>query len=79
MALVKTVANSAPTVPTANATRAIATGPLSPGAAHQSAAEPATSMTEKPAIHGFRAPIMSAMAPRIGDRAAMTNPAAPVA
>ncbi len=79
MALVKTVANSAPIVPMAKATSARVTAPSAPGAANHSVNEPATSITEKPAIHGFRGPPASATAPSIGEKTAMTKPAAAVA
>ena len=79
MALVKTVANSAPMVPTAKATRAMATPSALPGMANHSAAEPATRRTEKAAIQGLRGPVASATAPRMGESSAIRNPAAPVA
>ena len=79
MALVKTMANSAPMVASAKATSAMATASGSPGTANHSAAEPATSSTENAAIQGLRRPEASAMAPSAGEASAMMRPAAPAA
>ena len=49
---------------------------LAPGSAIHKVSSAAILMTAKKAIQGFRGPVWSAMEPRMGDRTAMTSPAA---
>ena len=77
MALLKTVANSAPMAATANASSTGVTPP--PGTPNHKAHAPTINRAPKPAIHGLRGPAASAIAPRIGENTAMMNPAEPLA
>jgi hypothetical protein len=79
MALLNTVANSAPIVPTMKPARAMPIAAGSPGRANHSSVQPAMSSAPKAAIHGFLGPVASAMAPSAGEVSAMASPAAPVA
>src|SRR2546430_17385743 len=77
MALLNTVANSAPIEAITKATRTKSVP--SPGLPSQSAAEPATSRTPKAAIHGLRPPAATATAPRTRGNTALPKPAPPLA
>ena len=79
MALLKTVASSAPMVASPNDKSTSGTRSVRPGTASQSPASPTTSRTEKPAIHGLRGSPASAMAPSTGARSAAISSLAPVA
>ena len=79
MALVKTVASSAPMVATAKETSTSGRRSILPGAARKSPQQPATSRTEKAAIHGLRGSPESAMAPSTGAMAAAMSSPMPVA
>ena len=77
MALLNTVANSAPMPATANATTTRSAP--SPGLPNHSAADPTTSKVPNTAIHGLRRPEASAMAPSTGDSEAIRRPDAALA
>ncbi len=78
MALVNTVASSAPMVAMPKEISTTGRSHISPGIANHRPLKPATSSTENPAIQGLRARPASAMAPSTGARIAATNCAAPV-
>ncbi len=79
MALVNTVASSAPTIATAKHRSTTGSIVMSPGAANHSPAQPTMSKTEKPAIHGLRGWPASEIAPNTGARSAAISSAMPVA
>ena len=79
MALVNTVASSAPMVAMAKEISTSGSRSMRPGAASQSPHMPTTSSTEKAAIQGLRGRPASAMAPSTGARAAAISSAMPVA
>ena len=79
MALLNTVASSAPMMASAKDRSTSGGKPISPGTASHSPRNPTTSTTEKPAIHGFRGNPASAMEPSIGASIAAISSATPVA
>ncbi len=79
MALLNTVASSAPMVASAKDNNTRGTRSIRPGRASQSPHSPNTSSTEKPAIHGLRGRPASAMAPSTGARIAAISSPTPVA
>ena len=79
MALVKTVASSAPIVASTKHTSTTGRKRISPGIASHSPSNPITSTTEKPAIQGLRGNPASAMAPSTGASTAAMSSATPVA
>ncbi len=79
IALLKTVANSTPMVAIAYASSSGGMTLTSPGLPIHIRQEPITSSAPKPAIHGLRRPLASAIAPSSGDISAIINPAAAVA
>ena len=79
MALLNTVANSAPMVAITKAASTSPTDCASPGRPSHSAVVPITRSTPNDAIHGLRRPLESATAPSTGDSSAMHSPAALVA
>ena len=79
MALVNTVASSAPMVARPKEISTSGASPISPGIANHSPHSPTKSSTEKAAIHGLRRVPSSAMAPSTGASAAAINSAMPVA
>ena len=79
IALLKTVANSTPTLAIAYANNNGGMTLGSPGLPIHIRQEPITSNAPNPAIHGLRRPLASAIAPSTGDISAIANPAAAVA
>ncbi len=79
MALVNTVASSAPITARPKAISTTGTRSVAPGWASHRPHMPATSSTEKKAIHGFRLWPASATAPSTGASAAAISSAMPVA
>ncbi len=79
IALLNTVANSAPTLAIAYASSSAGMMPGSPGFPIHIRQEPITKSAPNPAIHGLRRPLASAIAPSTGDISAITRPAAAVA
>src|SRR5690242_13203740 len=79
IALLKTVANSTPTVATQYATSSGAITLGSRGFPNHIKLEPTTNSPPNAAIHGLRRPLASAMAPNAGDVTAIIKPAAAVA
>ena len=79
MALVNTVASSAPITARPKAISTSGTRSVRPGAASHRPHMPTTSSTEKTAIHGLRGWPASAMAPSTGASAAAISSAMPVA
>ncbi|MGY4300491.1 hypothetical protein ACVWXN_008586 [Bradyrhizobium sp. i1.4.4] len=79
IALLKTVANSAPTLASATAVSSGAMMVGSPGLPIHSVQAASTSSVPNPAIHGFLRPEASAMAPSTGDISAIARPAAAIA
>src|SRR5690606_34183250 len=74
MESLKTMENSAETIAMLKARST--QNRLAPGTANHSASRPAIFRTAKKPIHGLREPVLSAIAPRTGDRMAITKPAA---
>src|SRR5258708_35003924 len=79
MALLKTVANSTPTLAIAYDSNSAGMTLGSPGFPNHIRPDPSTSRQPNPAIHGLRRPLASAIAPRTGDISAIIRPAAAVA
>ncbi|MGY4465859.1 hypothetical protein ACVWWK_001541 [Bradyrhizobium sp. LB9.1b] len=79
IALLKRVANSAPTLASATAVSSGGMMEGSPGFPIHSVQDASTSTAPKPAIHGFLRPEASAMAPSSGDISAIARPAAAIA
>src|SRR6266481_4276755 len=79
IALLKTVANSAPMVAIEKASNNGGMTLTSPGLPIHISEAPITSSAPKPAIHGLRRPLASAIAPSIGDISAIIMPEAAVA
>src|SRR5882757_6396270 len=79
IALLKTVANSAPTLASATAVSSGGMMAGSPGLPIHSAQDATTRSAPNAAIQGFRRPEASAMAPNTGDISAIAKPAAAIA
>src|SRR3954447_11888151 len=79
IALLKRVANSAPTLASATAVSSGGMMEGSPGLPMHNVQDASTSTAPNPAIHGFLRPERSAMAPSTGDISAMARPAAAIA
>src|SRR5580698_4928000 len=79
IALLKTVANSTPTLATEYASSNGGMMLVSPGLPIHIRQEPITSSAPNPAIHGLRRPLASAIAPSTGEDSAITRPAIAVA
>src|SRR3954466_10184990 len=79
IALLKRVANSAPTLARATAVSSGGMIEGSPGLPIHSVQDASTSTAPNPAIHGFLRPEASAMAPSTGDISAIARPAAAIA
>src|SRR5690242_251206 len=79
IALLKRVANSAPTLASATAVSSGGMIEGSPGLPIHSVQDASTSTAPNPAIHGFLRPDASAIAPSTGDIKAIARPAAAIA